>query len=98
VVGLLLKRNDVDPNAIGDHVNSLTPLMIAIQNGHEEIVRLLLGKDNVDSNFPNGRGQTPLWWAAWKGHSAGMLPSNGAHSEITTYFGFQKENKDGQPE
>jgi len=44
VVGLLLKRNDVDPNANEDHVAGLTPLMIAVQNGHEQVVRLLLGR------------------------------------------------------
>ena len=42
--------------------------MIAVENGHEEIVRLLLGKENVDHNFPNGWGQTPLMTAVKNGH------------------------------
>jgi ankyrin repeat protein len=41
VVGLLLKRNNVDLNAIDYH--GRTPLIIAVQNGNKEIVRLLLG-------------------------------------------------------
>jgi ankyrin repeat protein len=31
---------------------------------------LLLGKDNVDPNFPNRRGETSLWYSASNGHSA----------------------------
>lgn len=67
----LLKRNDVNLNSIDNHVDSLAPsihsrtlLMIAVESRHKEIVGLLLGKDNVNLNSPNGRGETPLWLAA----------------------------------
>ena len=55
---LLLKRNGIDLNAIGDNVDRLfpllhsrTPQMIALENRHEEVVRLLLGWQDLDANI-----------------------------------------------
>ena len=36
-------------------------------NGHEEVVRILLERDDVDPNKPDVCGRTPLLWAAANG-------------------------------
>ena len=47
-----------------------TPLSWAAGKGHEDVVRLLLGRDGVDINSRDDRGMTPLSWAAQTGHEA----------------------------
>lgn len=44
--------------------------MVAAWNGHEKVVQVLLGKNNVNPNIPDKRGEAPLWCAAWLGHAA----------------------------
>jgi len=44
-----------------------TPLLWAARNGHEDVVRILLGRDDVDPNLPSEDGQTPLLQAAYGG-------------------------------
>ena len=50
-------------NRMGD-----SPLAWAAKNGHEEVVRILLERDDVDPNKQNEDGETPLWSAAKVGH------------------------------
>ena len=45
-----------------------TPLVWAASNGHEGVVKILLGRGNVSPNKPDRSGQTPLHWAAQNGH------------------------------
>jgi len=45
-----------------------TPLIWAARNGHEEMVKILLGRKEVNSNKPDNQGQTPLSHAASGGH------------------------------
>ena len=45
-----------------------TPLTWAARNGHEEVVRVLLGRDDIDPDKPGQGGETPLLWAACNGH------------------------------
>ena len=45
-----------------------TPLAWAALNGHEEVVRILLGQDDIDPDKPDEYDQTPLLWAASMGH------------------------------
>ena len=45
-----------------------TPLVWAAQCGHEEVVKILLGRDDIDSEKPGTYGQTPLHCAAESGH------------------------------
>jgi ankyrin repeat protein len=47
-----------------------TPLSYAARSRREAVVRLLLSKDDVDSNFKDDFGLTPLGYAAAGGHEA----------------------------
>ncbi|KAH6848202.1 ankyrin repeat protein [Chaetomium sp. MPI-CAGE-AT-0009] len=55
-----------------------TPLSLAAENGHDAIVKLLVGKDSVKPDTPDNDGRTPLSWAAGNGHDAvvGVLLGN----------------------
>jgi len=44
------------------------PLGEAACNGHEEVVKVLLGRDDIDPNKPDHFGRTPLWLAASNAH------------------------------
>ena len=44
------------------------PLPWAARNGHEEVVKLLLGREDVNPDKPHNYGRTPLSNAAWGGH------------------------------
>ena len=62
----LLLAQDVDVNTT-DSKYGRTPLSFAHQNGHKDIVKLLLARDDVDINTKDSlHGQTPLSWAAEK--------------------------------
>ena len=45
-----------------------TPLAWAAWSGHEEVVKMLLGRDDINPDKPDRHGQTPLWCAAKSGH------------------------------
>jgi len=45
-----------------------TPLVLAVGNGHEQVVEILLKQDGVGPDIPGKDDRTPLWWAAWHGH------------------------------
>ena len=48
---MLLERvQGVDVNATGERVNGSTALYMACQNGHGEVVRLLLVSSDIDVN------------------------------------------------
>ena len=47
-----------------------TPLSIAAERGYEEIVKLLLKREDVEVDSKDTRGRSPLWWAAIRGHEA----------------------------
>jgi ankyrin repeat protein len=44
--------------------------MIVAQRGYGEVVKLLLGKNGVDSNYRDETGDTPLWCAVRFDHIA----------------------------
>ena len=45
-----------------------TPLAWAAEKGHEEVVKLLLGREEVDPDIPEEHGRTPFMFAALRGH------------------------------
>jgi len=44
------------------------PLCYAAMNRHEEVVKILLGRDGVDPNKSEIGGRMPLWRAVANGH------------------------------
>jgi ankyrin repeat protein len=67
VVRLLLKRDDVELNAIGSH--DQTALLMAASDGDADMVRLLLERGDVNPNVTDNRGRTALAEAALQGHT-----------------------------
>ncbi|PVH90997.1 ankyrin, partial [Periconia macrospinosa] len=54
-----------------DYNTSWTPLLVAVENEHEGVVKLLLDKGGVSLESKNNEhGRTPLLWAARNGHEA----------------------------
>ena len=45
-----------------------TPLVWAALKGHEGVVKILLGRDDVNPDKPDNGNRTPLWWAAANGY------------------------------
>lgn len=46
-----------------------TPLLAAADQGHVEVVRMLLAVPGIQVNYANGRGDTALMLAASSGHA-----------------------------
>ena len=66
-----LATTSVDNKACGINqrdCTGATPLLWAAENGHEEVVMLLLDQENVSSDEPDRQRRTPLWHAALSGH------------------------------
>jgi len=59
-----------------------TPLYMASQNGHSEVVSMLLAKEGVDVNQADNGGFTPLYIASENGHAevvSMLLAKQGVH-------------------
>lgn len=65
IVSALLGKGD-DP-CVKDS-NGYTPLFFAAQNGHQNVVELILTRKEIDINGKDDCGATPLHHAAGKGH------------------------------
>jgi len=61
-------RKYINPNRRECH--GQTPLLLAVKNGHDGVVRILLEHKDVRPDLPDNDGQTPLSWAAKHGHHA----------------------------
>jgi ankyrin repeat protein len=57
-----LSQGDVNPDSKGK--GGVAPVIIAAENGHEAVVRLLLGRCDVNPDPKGDRSRTLLWWAA----------------------------------
>ena len=66
LVKLLLEKG-ADPNIQNNDGN--TALIKACNEGHTEIVQLLLKDGRTDPNIQNNNGNTPLIFACYKGHT-----------------------------
>jgi len=74
-----LGRKEVNPD-IPDQLHGQTPLSWAAENGYEGIVKLLLGRKEVDPDMSNKYGQTPLMLAAASGHNSVVKLLQARHS------------------
>eukprot|EP01084_Bolivina_argentea_P149008 260391_1 len=63
----LLLQNGADPNQ--SNFQGGVPLCIAAQNGHVEVVRVLLSHSNTDIDYQTLTGDTPLYTACHQNHS-----------------------------
>ncbi|KAH6902376.1 hypothetical protein BKA70DRAFT_1306760 [Coprinopsis sp. MPI-PUGE-AT-0042] len=65
---MLLERNDSQPNAASDYGN--TPLMCASEQGHRDVVDILLEQTNIQLDLTNKGGKTAYDLAMEKNHQA----------------------------
>ena len=61
---MLLSTEGIEPNRAME--NGETPLYIACQKGHLDVVRMLLSVDGIDPNRANANKQTPVNIASYK--------------------------------
>ena len=61
----LLEREDVTPD--NTNKDGRRPLLWAIINRHEGIVKMLLGREGASPDTADSDGRTPLFWATGKG-------------------------------
>jgi len=61
-----------------------TPFLIACQNGHKEVVSLLLADPRIDANKPMNNQGTPLWFASQNGHLVVVQLLLASEKEIDT--------------
>jgi len=80
--------NDVNPNAVDRH--GQTALSVAAWEGHEEVVRLLLGGRGVNRNIADKYGKRALSLAVEKGHLGvvKILLEHGLVNPVTEYTYF----------
>jgi len=83
VIALLKNGHDPDSNSYGG-----TPLLLAAQNSHKAVVKLLLEKGTELESKPR-IGRTSLSWAAGNGHEAvvKLLIEKGAELESEDDYG-----------
>jgi ankyrin repeat protein len=68
-ITIYLLENGYDPNLQDTH--GQTPLSWAAWNGHEAVVKLLIGEHNIQADLKDSEhGQTPLSWATRNGHES----------------------------
>ena len=80
---MLLARG-VNPDK--PNINGRTPLCLAAWNGEEGVVKMLLGRDDVNLNKLDKDGKTPLDRATEKGHQgviALLLPPESAAPSLS---------------
>ena len=66
VLNVARGRRYVNPNWLDKY--GQTPILLATEEGHEGVVKLLLGRKDVKSDKPNSDGRTLLCCAARNGH------------------------------
>ena len=66
---MLVEVEGCDINQIDSTGN--TTLLWAARNGHERVVGILLGREDIDPDEPDKDGQTPLSLVVRDGHEGG---------------------------
>ncbi len=86
-VRILLMEEGVDINQVCgyDKSTETTALLLAIEGGRTEVVKLLVRSKNIDVNKPNAHGWTPLYMASKRGNAAtfNLLKNHGAKIALT---------------
>lgn len=85
IVKLLLEAG-ADPNTTDNH--DWTPLMIASDRHHVDVIKLLLETPNIDLNKTNDEGDTALFHAADDLESVKLLLAAGADPNIPDHDGW----------
>jgi len=76
----VLEMRELDVNARDSE--GCTPLIWAAVRGHGEVVKMLLGRGDVNPNLGDSRwNQTPLLWAAQEGHE-GVVKAFLQHEDV----------------
>ena len=90
----LLEQGNVSPDK-PETRHGQTPLSLAAGNGRDEVVKLMLGQEDINPNMLDNGGQTPLSWAAGNGHEGVVklmlgreninpdLPDNGGQTPLS---------------
>ncbi|KID94112.1 ankyrin 2,3/unc44, partial [Metarhizium majus ARSEF 297] len=88
IIRLLLENRQLTDRDLV-HVDGSTALHWASQNGHCDIIQLLLSKGLVDVNMPDAAGKKALHWAAAEGHVAviRILLNEGAGADLQSTCG-----------
>jgi len=68
IVETLTKIDGIDLNSMDE--TGVRPLIWAARKGHEAVVKLLLGRKDVNPDSPDRNGRTPISWAARNGYDA----------------------------
>jgi len=66
IANALIMMDCVDINGVDE--TGTTSLLLAAMNGHEAVVELLLGHEDINPDGPDNSGRTPISWAARNGH------------------------------
>lgn len=67
---LLIEDGDTNIGVNSKDDDGRTPLSLAAKEGHEEVVRLLLKREDVNADPKDDCGRSPLSWAAQNGHES----------------------------
>ncbi|KAL5089141.1 hypothetical protein Trisim1_005994 [Trichoderma cf. simile WF8] len=89
-VGRLLATNKVDPDS-KDKRAGRTALSWATENGHTEVVQLLLDTNKVNVNSVNSDGSTPLHYASLRQHEdivKVLLDTRGIDVNLQDVYGY----------
>ena len=66
-MALLLRAPRVDITAPRN--DGVSPFLAALENGNDDVVRLMVREPRVDVNAMNTEHTTPLWYGAQNGHT-----------------------------
>jgi len=84
----LTRVDGVDINRMDD--THTTPLIWAVRNGHELVVKVLLSRGDINPNLVGDFGRAPISWAAKRGHEAMaklLLAHRDVDPDVPDYFG-----------